>query len=386
VRCLDLSKKNTKCYIGKSLVERCEQPAIECVDGAELDVEDCQFRHVPNDVIYGSKCQIRAKNCVFEECRYGIFYDGASGWVDNCDFIDMKGIAICIMGASSTPVLRNCRINKCARLAVIARDACRPIFCDCSISDVPSHAFSCSDFSEPIFWNIEFSGIALEEFCISNGSRATIYCDKTREFTGRIKQFAQGSFVKGLGSPDGYATRPLSLDLDLEEGEDSTTKLRAWLHSRGDSQMEFRRLARPVDMKPEQGEIDPLELTSKIMRRDDHKVKCYQCGKKSADQVCFPCGHEVVCEDCRHTVEGSPGQCPLCLANVYGCHGALVSESCVICRGCDADTMFWPCGHQCVCFEDAVGVTEKTGKCPVCGKGILHYRHVFGVPEKEEQR
>ena len=49
---------------------------------------------------------------------------------------------------------------------------------------------------------------------------------------------------------------------------------------------------------------------------------------------------------------------------------------CVICMERAADYALLPCGHKCVCQQDAVA-TKQRGTCPVCRSQVQAYNRIF---------
>jgi serine/threonine protein kinase len=57
-------------------------------------------------------------------------------------------------------------------------------------------------------------------------------------------------------------------------------------------------------------------------------------------------------------------------------HEAPEESLCVICMDKQADFALFPCGHKCVCQEDAVA-TKQRGQCPVCRSQVQEFRRIY---------
>jgi len=63
-------------------------------------------------------------------------------------------------------------------------------------------------------------------------------------------------------------------------------------------------------------------------------------------------------------------------ANEIATHAAHDQSLCVVCLDKQADFALFPCGHKCMCEEDAVAMC-RMGMCPLCRTPVQSYNKIF---------
>jgi hypothetical protein len=127
--------------------------------------------------VHGLKnCTVQVENCSFSDCRgNGVNFEFSGGFVRDCSFCAFNFPPLAVFGPTANPVLSRCRVSDCHTIAVIARDACTPIFEDIDIDDVDSHGFSVSDFSSSIVRTCLLSRVRGQAVAVFNGATARLF-------------------------------------------------------------------------------------------------------------------------------------------------------------------------------------------------------------------
>jgi hypothetical protein len=120
-----------------------------------------------------------------------------------------------------------------------------------------------------------------------------------------------------------------------------------------------------------------------------HRGLCKNCRRCEATRMCSPCGHKVLCETCAAEFGSGHHVCPLCSTQVLGCIRVYGGEPvCAICRSAPAKTVIVPCGHECLCYTDALEMmTQPTNKrsCPLCRARMVAVKHEFDVYTENDE-
>jgi hypothetical protein len=51
----------------------------------------------------------------------------------------------------------------------------------------------------------------------------------------------------------------------------------------------------------------------------------------------------------------------------------LEKSYCVVCLSNEAESVFAPCGHRCVCLDCGKNILNNVKKCPVCKEKIIDF-------------
>ena len=140
--------------------------------------------------------------------------------------------------------------------------------------------------------------------------------------------------------------------------------------------------------------IDVAQLFEDKLKKwtDPEKtVSCMYCKERPATGFLSPCGHRVICSKCaeekksrqRTEEPNSEEKCKLCQVPIKDVAKRYCEERCVICLEAKCDTIMLPCGHQCVCFEDATKCWLEKKQCPVCQARVVSFRHVFALNDND---
>lgn len=120
------------------------------------------------------------------------------------------------------------------------------------------------------------------------------------------------------------------------------------------------------------------------------EVPCFYCHRRPAACYLAPCGHRVICAECREEFKNQAPEakrhwrCPLCCVPVKEAVQSYEEEWCVICLSAKPDTIFLTCGHQCTCYSCALRVWWEKRQCPICQARFISYRQVFPLENEAE--
>ena len=138
----------------------------------------------------------------------------------------------------------------------------------------------------------------------------------------------------------------------------------------------------PSDLPPPQDTQD-IQSYERPVDQDEQPIICMNCKTHEALFCCVPCGHKVLCRNCSDEISRSHQQaspqrfsnylCPLCDTPVQCFSRIYKSENCCICKSQKADTVFFPCGHECVCYDCSQMIWEQKKSCPLCQQKAYFY-------------
>jgi hypothetical protein len=199
--------KRCACRVDECHFDECQTGAIAGADGCQVYVRASTFKDVQNTCVHGMKnCILQVENCEFRECHgNGVNFEFASGFVRNCSFTGFVFSPIAVFGNLANPVVLDCVVSDCETMAVVARDACTPIFERLVINNVRSNAFSISDFSCPIIRGCILTQIDGLAFSVFNGAEPLMF-DNVIELNGKpalgVYTAGHPSLTRTLCSPE----------------------------------------------------------------------------------------------------------------------------------------------------------------------------------------
>ncbi|KAH0794314.1 E3 ubiquitin-protein ligase mib1-like [Histomonas meleagridis] len=122
----------------------------------------------------------------------------------------------------------------------------------------------------------------------------------------------------------------------------------------------------------------------------NHQHTCMNCGRNIATLCCVPCGHQVICQQCSNDISLSNQNqlqpqrfseftCPLCDTPVQCFSRIYKSETCCICYTYKPNTVFFPCGHQCICDQCLPNIWNQKKTCPICQQKASSCKQQFDI-------
>jgi hypothetical protein len=383
---------------GLILLADCECAVVDChfegneggsvaLVGSKIRLVNTTFTGLHDSgvhVMSGSTAEI--EGCHMESgSGKGVVFDCAVGSVRNCAFSDL-GCAVSVLGASANPVIAGSRIVRCCT-AVIARDACAPLFSSLTIEQIAGHAFTLSDFSCVSIRHCTISTVESPPFAVYNGACPTIEhchidCRGNKAFT--IFTNGQPVFRKNVFTgTSAYLCRNGAFFTTSQFVGNSL--LLDGIHYELKAEQELLLRGALCAMKCcvdhcSESHLQPQALVDidaiAVSAQCSHCV-CLHCHQRDAALMCAPCGHRIICAECAEKV----ADCPLCGANVIRYVKVFEESVCSICLDADADTVMLGCGHKCVCYGCATRLWMNEKKCPICQSRVSAYRHEFGVDD-----
>jgi hypothetical protein len=420
--------KNCVCGVTGCRFERMYDAGVSLSDHSRLYMSDCEFIEMKGSAVHGTKgCVMEIENCRVRECAgNGVNFEFSSGFVKNCEFRNLSFPAIAVFGPPSTPVIYNCEIVDCAGMGIVARDGCSPTFSALRLRGIRLNGFSVSDYSRPIIRDCVLASVGREPFAVFNGARPKIVRN-------RIETTSQYAFCLMTGGSPEFRNNDFVGSGDFRLGQGSPP-LRDWQFkgnrllqdaacfevSLGHSRMEIGRQVTPAStpLPPPAGPFMPrpfhgiligcdsiealepppiprqaplsIDVIAKVSRESRHRGACMNCHVREATRVCSPCGHAVLCGHCGADFGSglrTDHLCPLCSTPVAECVEVYQESQCAVCMSAPADTTILPCGHQCVCYADALRLWQVNRQCPICRSTIGSFKRFFAIyTERDEEQ
>ena len=395
--------------------KKCLGGAISMAESSTANVDNCQFENINLSAVHGMKnCEFNVTNSSFNTCfSNGVNFEHSTGSVSNCTFQDFHFPVFAIFGPTATPKISNCTINKTESFGAVARDLSAPTFSNITFKDGDTHCFSISDFSNAEIRECTIEGYKGAAFNVFNGAKAHIemntisgckYLSDT--FTSGEAIFKNNVFIDQMPLRKRYLGQ-LTFETNMMNGHsliiqeikptsenetEGQTDSGSEEHSHPNDSHEhiykyeedtntnltIEELKRMEFYTPTTLDISKLTNQPDFVNLNSPPIVCMGCGICTAEVVCSPCGHRVLCKHCA-TLHKT---CPLCSTLIQKTVNVYKSDHCLICFG-SPDTIILPCGHLNICYECALNTWKEYRKCPECREKMGSFRHVFPMVESE---
>lgn len=377
--------KNSEATFNKCRFEKIKGGAINCSTDGTTIVDNCTFSGNGHSGVHAQfNCKTQIKNSTFTSS--GIIYEYCGGLIDSCTFTNMNSPGVCCLGYKSNPAVKNCKIKTYNNFGIVIRDAANPSLYNISLESGKTHAIMISDFSSPRIAKTTINNCLNTGICIVNGANPEINnciinsCKKAIEIMTTSSPLIQNCIINGdiLIHHRGELL-PTKFIGNVKNSENSSFKSLIYQ----DGMFSIGEEAKMPQEEPDFVEIPEMDIGNLDLScesKSEHKQMCMICHKEEAELACVPCGHILICHNCKDSFEKSERKkkvCPICSTPVLKLVNVFQEQECQICCDSKADTMILPCGHFEYCYKCAVRACEVSKICPTCRGRVISIRHMF---------